>query len=177
MEIVIDTGRLRAGVARLAAEIDRDLAGRPALIVGVLKGSIFFLADLARRLAAPVSLDYVQAASYGARRRPERPVRLLREVAAPVPGRDVVLVDDIVDTGATLKSLRGYLLALSPASLRTCVLLRKRRPGAHAIPVDYVGFEIEDRFVVGYGLDLGGDHRSLPHVAALDEPPRRGGDG
>jgi hypoxanthine phosphoribosyltransferase len=154
-------------VARLAAEIDADLGGQPVLLVGILKGSVFFLCDLARRIRSPVAIDFLQVSSYGGETRSSGDARVVRDLTADVAGRRVVVVEDVVDTGRTLEKILGMLRDRRPESLRVCALLRK--PGARGgPPVDYVGFEIDDRFVVGYGLDVAEEYRNLPYVAALE---------
>ncbi|HKB70218.1 MAG TPA: hypoxanthine phosphoribosyltransferase [Thermoanaerobaculia bacterium] len=168
-EIVLTQAQLAEGVARLAAEIDRDLAGRPVLLVGILKGSVFFLCDLARRLRSPVTVDFLRVSSYGDSTRSSGSVRMTRDLSIDVADRDVLVVEDIVDTGRTLEKILDFLRTRSPASLRVCTLLRKKGAGSAATPVDYVGFEIDDRFVVGYGLDLAEAYRNLPYVAAIEE--------
>ena len=158
---------LAAGVSRLAGEIDRDRGGGPVLLVGVLKGSVFFLCDLARRIRSPVLIDFLQVSSYGSATRSSGNVRMVRDLQIDVAGRDVVIVEDIVDTGRTLRRILDLLASREPATLKVCALLRKRIAGRADIPVDYLGFEIDDRFVVGYGLDLAERFRNLPYVAAL----------
>ena len=158
---------------RLAGEIDRDLAGRPVLLVGVLKGSVFFLCDLARRLRSPVTIDFLQVSSYGASTASSGNVRMTRDLSIDVAGRHVVVVEDVVDTGRTLGKILDLLRARQPASLRVCALLRKKVAAAAPAPVDYLGFEIDDRFVVGYGLDLAEAYRNLPYVAAIEEGDNR----
>jgi hypoxanthine phosphoribosyltransferase len=167
--IVISAEDIASAVDRVAGQIDRDLAGSPALLVGVLKGSVFFLCDLARRMRSPVVLDFLQVSSYGGGTRSSGNVRVVSDLSIDVAGRHVIVVEDIVDTGATLSKIREILRARGPASLRVSALLRKRVAGAAAIAVDYLGFEIDDRFVVGYGLDLAERFRNLPYVAALRE--------
>lgn len=168
-EIVLDEARLQEGVRRVAEEIDRDLQGRPALLVGILKGSVFFLCDLARQLKAPVSLDFLQVSSYGSGTESSGNVQMLRDLSIDVAGREVVIVEDIVDTGQTLRKILDLLETRHPKSLKVCSLLRKKIAGNAGIPVDYLGFEIEDRFVVGYGLDFAESFRNLPYVAILEK--------
>jgi hypoxanthine phosphoribosyltransferase len=164
---VLDERQIAAGVSRLAAEIDEDLAGNPVLLVGILKGSVFFLCDLARRLRSPVTIDFLQVSSYASGTRSSGNVRIVRDLSTDVAGRHVVVVEDVVDTGRTLERILDMLGDRSPASLRVCSLLRK--PGARGGPaVDYVGFEIADRFVVGYGLDVAEEYRNLPYLAAIE---------
>jgi len=168
-EVLLDERAVREGVARLAAAIDRDFAGRPALLVGVLKGSVFFLCDLARLIRTPVTLDVLQVSSYGTGIRPAGNVRMVQDLSVDVGGRDVIVVEDIVDTGRTLRKTLDLLQTRNPKSLKVCALLRKRVAGVNPVSLDYVGFEIEDRFVVGYGLDHAEGYRNLPYVAALEE--------
>jgi len=156
-------------VRRIAAEIDHDLGGRPALLVAVLKGSIFFLCDLSRLLKSPVTVDFLQVSSYGEGTRSSGNVQFVRDLSIDVAGKDVVIIEDIVDTGRTLAKILAFLRARNPASLKVCALLRKRAPKAGVTPVDYLGFEIDDRFVVGYGLDFAEAYRNLPYIATLDD--------
>lgn len=165
---LIDSATLSDGIERLARELDRDQEGRPALLVGILKGSIFFLCDLAKRLKTPVTLDFLQVSSYGSGTRSSGNVRLLRDLSTDVAGQDVVIVEDIVDTGRTLKKIIEILGTRKPRSVKICALLKKRVPGALEIPVDYLGFTIDDHFVVGYGLDHAESYRNLPYIAILE---------
>lgn len=166
---LIDAATLEEGVARLAADIDRDQDGRPVLLVGILKGSVFFLCDLAKRLkTTPVSIDFLQVSSYGAGTKSSGNVQLLRDLSTDVAGRDVVIVEDIVDTGRTLEKIIEILGTRNPKSVKICALLKKRIPGNDGIPVDYLGFTIDDHFVVGYGLDYAESYRQLPFIGILE---------
>lgn len=165
---LIDEATLSDGIERLALELDRDQNGRPALLVGILKGSIFFLCDLAKRLKTPVTLDFLQVSSYGAGTRSSGNVRLLRDLSTDVAGQDVIIVEDIVDTGKTLGKIIEILGTRKPRSVKICALLKKRIPGNEGIPVDYLGFTIDDHFVVGYGLDHAESYRNLPYIAILE---------
>jgi hypoxanthine phosphoribosyltransferase len=165
---LIDTRTLEEGIARLAAEVDRDQAGRPALLVGILKGSVFFLCDLAKRLSTPVALDFLQVSSYGSETRSSGNVRLVRDLTTDVAGKDVVIVEDIVDTGRTLEKIIEILGTRHPKSIKICALLQKQIPGNDGVPIDYLGFTIEDVFVVGYGLDHAESYRNLPYIAVLE---------
>ena len=156
---------IAGAVARLAGEIDGDFEGRPLLLVGILKGAVFFLCDLARRLHSPLEIDFLQVSSYGRGTRSSGNVRLLRDLSIDVAGRDVVIVEDVVDSGATLRRILDLLATRRPARLRVCALLRKR--SAADVAVDYLGFDIPDRFVVGYGLDAAERYRNLPYVAVI----------
>ncbi|HEV8118450.1 MAG TPA: hypoxanthine phosphoribosyltransferase [Thermoanaerobaculia bacterium] len=166
---LIAAEQLEEGISRLAAEIDRDQAGRPVLLVGILKGSVFFLCDLAKKLkTTPVSLDFLQVSSYGSGTKSSGNVRLVRDLSTDVAGREVVIVEDIVDTGRTLHKIIEILGTRHPKSVKICALLKKTVPGALAVPVDYLGFHIEDHFVVGYGLDYAESYRNLPFIGILE---------
>jgi hypoxanthine phosphoribosyltransferase len=173
---LIDTRTLEEGIARLAAEIDRDHAGRPVVLVGILKGSIFFLCDLAKRLQkTPVSLDFLQVSSYGSGTKSSGNVRLVRDLTTDVAGKDVIIVEDIVDTGRTLSKIKEILGTRHPKSMKICALLQKQIPGNDDVPVDYLGFSIEDVFVVGYGLDHAEAYRNLPYIAVLEPDEKAAG--
>jgi hypoxanthine phosphoribosyltransferase len=159
---------LAARVVELGREVARDYAGRTPVLVGVLKGAVVFLADLMRAIDGPVECDFIAVSSYGESTRSSGIVRLTKDLSASIEGRDVLVVEDIVDTGRTLAYLLRNLQTRQPRSLRVCTLLDK--PSRRAVPVtlDYVGIAVPDRFVVGYGLDHAGLHRNLPYVAVLD---------
>ncbi len=168
MQILLSQADLAEGVDRLAREIRRDYGGRPLSIVGVLTGSIVVVADLIRRLDGPVRLHMVQASSYrGTATSPGR-LDLRLDLLPDLDGQDVLLVDDIFDTGRTLEAIVAELRRRGATSVKSLVLLRKQGRSEVAIEPDYVGFEIPDAFVVGYGLDYDGCWRQLPHLAALD---------
>lgn len=167
--ILIGPAELAARVAELGREISRDYAGREPLLVGVLTGAVVFLADLIRAIEIPVECDFVTVSSYRSGTRRGR-LRLATDVGRPVAGRDVLLVEDIVDTGRTIAALCRRFAAREPRSLRVCALLDKPARRELAVPLDYVGFRIPDEFVVGYGLDYAGRYRNLPYVAALERP-------
>lgn len=169
---LIDAPALQEGVARLAAEVDRDQQGRPALLVGILKGSVFFLCDLAKRMKTPVTLDFLQVSSYGSGTRSSGNVQLVRDLSTDVAGREVLIVEDIVDTGRTLQKIIEILGTRKPASVKICALLKKRIPGNEEIAVDYLGFTIDNHFVVGYGLDHAEAYRNLPYIAILEPDGR-----
>jgi hypoxanthine phosphoribosyltransferase len=172
--VVISQRALARRVRELGAEISRDYAGQEVLLVGVLRGALVFLADLARAISVPVCLDSLSAASYGAGTASSGQVRITRDLAESLAGRHVLVVDTVLDTGLTLQALDATLRARGPASVRYCVLLHKDRGGAPPFPVDYVGFTIPDRFVVGYGLDYAQRFRNLPYVGVLRPEAYRG---
>ncbi|HZS01249.1 MAG TPA: hypoxanthine phosphoribosyltransferase [Chloroflexota bacterium] len=165
--VVVSERALARRVRELGAEISRDYAGQEILLVGVLRGAVVFLADLARAISVPVRVDCLSAASYGAGTTSSGRVRITRDLEEPLAGRHVLVVDTVLDTGLTLRALDAALRARGPASLRYCVLLHKDRGGPPPFAVDYVGFTIPDRFVVGYGLDYAQRFRNLPYIGIL----------
>jgi hypoxanthine phosphoribosyltransferase len=166
-EVLVTAEQLASRVRELGAEISRDYAGGSLLLVGVLKGAIFFLADLMRAIDIPVEVDFMAVASYGSATDSSGVVRILKDLDAAIDGRDVLIVEDIVDSGLTLQYLLRNLGARDPRTLGVCALLTKPSRRAVDLPIRYVGFEIPDAFVIGYGLDHGERHRNLPYVAAL----------
>jgi hypoxanthine phosphoribosyltransferase len=166
-DILVQRDDLEHRVRELAAEISRDYADRELLLIGVLKGAVFFLADLMRHLEVTCEVDFMAVSSYGASTDSSGVVRILKDLDASIEGRDVLIVEDIVDSGLTLSYLFRMLRARGPASLEVCALLTK--PGRREIdlPIRYVGFEIPNRFAIGYGLDYAERYRNLPYVAVL----------
>ena len=167
-EILIEGDRLQKRVAELGLAISRDYAGRELLLVGVLKGAVFFMADLMRRLTVRCELDFMAISSYGASTHSSGVVRILKDLDVNIEGRHVLVVEDIIDSGLTLSYLMRNLEARGPASLEVCALLTKPDRREIDVPVRYVGFEIADRFVVGYGLDYAERYRNLAYVGVLD---------
>jgi hypoxanthine phosphoribosyltransferase len=159
---------LQARVRDLAAAISSDYAGKRLLLVCVLKGAVFFLSDLMRHIDVPVEVDFMAVASYGSATDSSGVVRILKDLDTPLEGRHVLIVEDIVDSGLTLQYLLRNLGSRDPASLEVCALLTKPSRRKVDLPVRYVGFEIPDRFVVGYGLDYDERYRNLPYIAALE---------
>lgn len=168
-ETLISREELQAKTETLGAEITRDYSGRDLVVVGVLTGAYVFLADLLRCIDLPLELDFVAVSSYGAATRSTGEVRLLKDLGHPIDGKDVLVVEDIIDTGLTLRYLLETLRARRPATLETCVLLDKPTRRVVDVDVKYRGFEIEDRFVVGYGLDYAGRFRNLPYIGVPTE--------
>jgi hypoxanthine phosphoribosyltransferase len=168
-EVLIDEETLRARVIELGVEVSRDYEGRDLLLVGVLKGAVFFMADLMREIALPCEVDFMAISSYGAGTDSSGVVRILKDLDINIRDRNVLILEDIIDSGLTLSYLVRNLGAREPASLEVCALLVKEGRREVDVPVRYVGFEIPNRFVVGYGLDYGERYRNLPHVAVLDE--------
>ncbi len=164
--VLIPAEEIHRRVKDIAASLARDYEGQGSLyLVGILKGAFIFLADLARQLSHPHFVDFMALSSYG-RTTVSQAVRILMDLREPIAGRHVLIVEDIVDSGNTLSYLRQTLLSRQPASLKTCALLRKTRAGTH-VEVDYVGFEIPNVWVVGYGLDYAEAFRTLPYIAEL----------
>ncbi len=167
-EVLVSEDRIKAKVAELGRRISDDYRGEELLLVGLLRGAIVFLSDLMRKISIPVHLDFIGVTSYGAGTR-SGAVRLVMDLETDIAGRHVLIVEDIVDTGKTLACLKEKLTARRPASLRICALLDKPQRREVPIEVDYVGFKIPDKFVVGYGLDFAGGYRNLPFVGVLKE--------
>ena len=167
-EILIQEDELRGRIAELGREISADYAGRELLLVGVLKGAVFFMADLMRTITVPCEIDFMAISSYGASTDSSGVVRILKDLDINIEGRDVLVVEDIIDSGLTLSYLMRNLEAREPASLEICALLTKPDRREIEVPVRYVGFEIPNRFVIGYGLDFAERYRNLPYVGVLD---------
>jgi hypoxanthine phosphoribosyltransferase len=166
-EVLLTEEQIQARVAELGTQLNADYAGLEPVLISVLKGSIVFLADLVRSMELPLSIDIMEVSSYGAATETSGQVRILKDLSNPIEGRHVIVVEDIIDTGLTLNYLLRYLREKGPASLRICCLLDKPARRLTEIPIDYVGFTIPDRFVVGYGLDYGERYRNLPYVGVL----------
>jgi hypoxanthine phosphoribosyltransferase len=168
-QILVPADDLQRRIADLAAEISRDYADRELVLVGVLKGAVFFLSDLMRRLEIPVEVDFMAVASYGSATKSSGVVRILKDLDTVIEGRDVLIVEDIVDSGLTLQYLLRNLGARNPRTLEVCALLIKPERQKVDLQARYVGFEIPNRFAIGYGLDHAERYRNLPFVAALKE--------
>jgi hypoxanthine phosphoribosyltransferase len=166
-EILVDTERLHARIGELGARITTDYEGKDLLLVGVLKGAVFFMADLMRELALPCEIDFMAISSYGAGTDSSGVVRILKDLDLNIAGRDVLVVEDIIDSGLTLSYLMRTLRARRPATLEICTLLTKPERREIDVPVRYVGFEIPNRFVIGYGLDFAERYRNLPYIGVL----------
>jgi hypoxanthine phosphoribosyltransferase len=166
-EILVQADELQHRITEMAAEVSRDYAGKDLLLIGVLKGAVFFLADLMRQLDIPCEVDFMAVASYGSSTDSSGVVRILKDLDRPLEGRHVLIVEDIVDSGLTLQYLMRTLEARGPASLQVCALLTKPERRKVDMPARYVGFEIPDKFAIGYGLDYAERYRNLPYVAAL----------
>ena len=173
-ESLLGADVLAARIRELGAEVSRDYVGRDLLLICVLKGAIFFLADLMRAIDLPLELDFMAISSYGAATDASGVVRILKDLDASIADRDVLIVEDIIDSGLTLSYLVRTLEARRPASLEICALLTKPSRRQMEVPVRYVGFEIPDRFVIGYGLDYAERYRNLPYLGVLADEVGRG---
>jgi hypoxanthine phosphoribosyltransferase len=168
-EILVESEDLERRVRELGAEINRDYEGRDLVMIGVLKGAVLFMADLMRELEIPCEVDFMAVSSYGSATDSSGVVRILKDLDATIEGRDVLLVEDIVDSGLTLHYLLKNLRARNPRSLEVCALLTKPERRRVDLPIRYVGFEIANRFAIGYGLDHAQRYRNLRYVAALQD--------
>ncbi len=166
-EVLIREEEIRTRIADLGRRISTDYDGKIPLLVGILKGASVFLSDLIRQITIPCMLDFMATSSYGSGTENSGIVRILKDLDQTIEGRHVLIVDDIIDTGLTMDYLLETLKARYPASLRVCALLDKASRRRRHVPIDYRGFEIPDRFVVGYGLDYGGIYRNLPFICVL----------
>jgi hypoxanthine phosphoribosyltransferase len=159
---------IAARVKELAAQIDKDYHGREIMMVAVLKGSFLFIADLVRAVKTPTVIDFVRLASYGSATQSSGIIEVRKDLEMSIQGRDVLVVEDIVDSGLTLESLRNMLLNRQPASLKICTLIDKQAQRVTNVPVDYIGFSMNDGFIVGYGLDLDERYRDLPDIRVVE---------
>jgi hypoxanthine phosphoribosyltransferase len=172
MQILLPADKIQTRVSELARRIAADYRGQPVTIVGVLTGCLMFLADLVRQLDLPLRIDFIQATSYRGATTTAGELHIHPGLAPDVRGRNVLLLDDILDTGHTLVRVRSHLNGLGAASLRIAVLLRKRGRQEAPVEPDYCGFEIPNQFVVGYGLDYNDEYRHLPYIGVLPEDPQ-----
>ncbi len=166
-EILIDEPTLQAKIAELGKQITRDYAGKDIMLVGVLKGAIMFMVDLSRAISLPLTLDFMAISSYGASTESSGVVRIIKDLDSSIADKHILIVEDIVDSGLTLSYLADYLRGRNPASLKICVLLNKPDRRTSDVQIDYLGFDIPDKFVVGYGLDFAEVYRNLPYIAVL----------
>ena len=168
-EVLIDEDALAGRITELAEEVSNDYAGRDLLLIGVLKGAVFFMADLMRQISVPCEVDFMAISSYGGSTDSSGVVRILKDLDINIRDRDVLVVEDIIDSGLTLQYLMRNLRSREPSSLEVCALLTKPERREIEVPVRYVGFEIPNRFVVGYGLDHGQRYRNLRQIAVLEQ--------
>jgi hypoxanthine phosphoribosyltransferase len=169
LRVLINREEIDEAVTRLAREIRRDYQGKQPLLVGILKGSFMFMADLIRRLDLPLEIDFIKLSSYGAGKETSGKVRVIQGLKTPVKGKDVLIIEDIVDTGITISFLFDYLRKKKPASLRLCALTEKPSRRRVSLHIDYLGFTVPDKFLVGYGLDFDERFRNLPDIYVIED--------
>jgi hypoxanthine phosphoribosyltransferase len=169
LKILIDREEIAKAVSRLAREIERDYQDKQPLLIGVLKGSFMFMADLIRELDLPLDLDFIRLSSYDATRESSGKVEVVHEMKTTIKDRDVLVVEDIVDTGITISFLLDYLKSKKPASLKVCTLTDKPSRRRVPVPIDYRGFTVPNKFIVGYGLDCDQRFRNLPDIYTLED--------
>jgi hypoxanthine phosphoribosyltransferase len=172
--ILVSSEEIQEKVREMGERITKDYRRENLLLVGILRGAVVFLSDLMRHLELPCEIDFMEVSSYGAETTSSGVVRILKDLEEGITGRHVLIVEDIIDTGLTLSYLRRSLLARKPASLEICALLSKPSRRQIALEVKYVGFEVPDVFVVGYGIDFAGAYRNLPDIHALDSEAAHG---
>jgi hypoxanthine phosphoribosyltransferase len=170
LEVLIPTEKIKERISELGAEIARDYAGRNPLLIGVLKGACLFLSDLMRAADIPLNVEFIAISSYGAEMRTSGEVRILKDLDVAIEGRHILVVEDIVDTGLTLSYLLANLKSRGAESVKLAALLDKFERREKEVPIDYLGFQIPDKFVVGYGLDFAERYRNLPFIAVLKNP-------
>jgi hypoxanthine phosphoribosyltransferase len=168
-EILIQADELQARIADLGVQISQDYEGREILLVCVLKGAVLFVSDLMRQITVPCEIDFMAVSSYGSATRSSGVVRILKDLDGSIEGKHVLIVEDIIDSGLTLQYLMRNLRSRGPATIEVCSLLTKPSRREVEVPIRYTGFELPDRYAVGYGLDLAQRYRNLPYVAALTE--------
>jgi hypoxanthine phosphoribosyltransferase len=169
LKILISRDEIAKAVARLAWEIKRDYQGKQPLLIGILKGSFVFMADLVRQLDLPLELEFIKLSSYGTARESSGKVRVVQGLQTLIKGRDVLVVEDIVDTGVTTSFLLDYLRKRKPASLKLCALTDKPSRRRVPVPIDYLGFTVPDKFIVGYGIDCDERFRNLPDIYGIED--------
>jgi hypoxanthine phosphoribosyltransferase len=170
LEVLISTEEITKRISELGAEIARDYAGRNPLLIGVLKGACLFLSDLMRAADIPLNVEFIAISSYGAEMRTSGEVRILKDLDVAIEGRHILVVEDIVDTGLTLSYLLANLKSRGAETVKLAALLDKYERREKEVPIDYLGFKIPDKFVVGYGLDFAERYRNLPFIAVLKNP-------
>ena len=169
MEILLSREQIAHAVARMGQQISRDFAGQSVVLIGVLKGAVFFLSDLARQIELDATFDFIAVRSYGAQKETTGEVQLIKDVTTPLRDVNVILVEDILDTGLTLTFLKRHFLSHQPRAVRIAALLDKPSRRAASVEADYVGFQIPDKFVVGYGLDYAERYRNLKDICVLED--------
>ena len=168
VDVMIEEAAVNARIKELGKQISRDYAGREVYLICILKGSVYFTCELAKRITVPVVMDFMQCSSYGAATKSSGVVKLSKDLDMAITGRDVIIIEDIIDSGRTLSHLKNLLGQRGPASLKICTLLDKPDRRVVDVDVEYTGFQIEDKFVVGYGLDYDQLYRNLPYIGVVE---------
>ncbi len=168
IEIMLDENSVDQRIQELGEQISRDYEGKSVHLICILKGSVYFTCELAKRISVPVTMDFMQCSSYGAATKSSGIVRLAKDLDEAITGKDVIIVEDIIDSGRTLAHLKDLLGQRNPESLKICTLLDKPDRRVAEVEVEYVGFKIEDKFVVGYGLDYDQQYRNLPYIGVVE---------
>ena len=168
IDVMIDEAAVDNRIKELGKQISRDYAGREVYLIGILKGSVYFTCELAKRITVPVIMDFMQCSSYGAATKSSGVVKLSKDLDMAITDRDVIIIEDIIDSGRTLSHLKDLLSQRNPASLKICTLLDKPSRRVVDVDVDYTGFQIEDKFVIGYGLDYDQQYRNLPYIGVVE---------
>ena len=167
--VMIDEAQISKRAEEIGKLITEDFAGQEVLVIGILKGAVVWLADLIRHIELDVKIDFMAVSSYGASTKSSGAVKIIKDLDEPIEGKNVIIVEDIVDSGITLNYLKNYLLGMEPKTLKICAFLDKPAGRMIAIDVDYTGFVVEDKFIVGYGLDYAQKYRNLPYVSCLSD--------
>ncbi|MBR9945889.1 hypoxanthine phosphoribosyltransferase [Clostridiaceae bacterium Marseille-Q4145] len=167
VEVMLQEDVVDARIKELGEQISRDYAGESVHLICILKGSVYFTCELAKRITVPVTMDFMQCSSYGAETKSSGIVKIVKDLDEPIIDRNVIIIEDIIDSGRTLSHLKKLLAQRSPKSLKICTLLDKPDRRVVDVPVEYVGFQIEDKFVVGYGLDYDQQYRNLPYIGVV----------
>ena len=167
VEVMLQEDVVDARIKELGEQISRDYAGESVHLICILKGSVYFTCELAKRIIVPVTMDFMQCSSYGAETKSSGIVKIVKDLDEPIIDRNVIIIEDIIDSGRTLSHLKKLLAQRSPKSLKICTLLDKPDRRVVDVPVEYVGFQIEDKFVVGYGLDYDQQYRNLPYIGVV----------
>jgi len=168
IDIMLSEDVVNARIKELGEKISRDYAGKKVHLICILKGSVYFTCELAKRITIPVTMDFMQCSSYGASTVSSGIVKIIKDLDEPIMGKDVIIIEDIIDSGRTLNHLKELLKQRQPASLKICTLLDKPSRRVTDVDVEYTGFQIEDKFVVGYGLDYDQQYRNLPYIGVVE---------
>ena len=168
IEVMLSEEKVDARIKELGEQISRDYAGKSVHLICILKGSVYFTCELAKRITVPVTMDFMQCSSYGGDTKSSGIVRIVKDLDENIEGKEVIIIEDIIDSGRTLSHLKKLLSQRNPASLKICTLLDKPERRVVDVDVEYVGFQIEDKFVVGYGLDYDQQYRNLPYIGVVE---------